>query len=128
MIDNLLHARGVIDSQIAHIWPGRRKIEKRNGDFSSRELVNQAQTDLRCHDCNAAYFVLHHSLGGAASATRIVVGIAQDGVVTELLRASFETLDYLGEEGIFNIRNDDSESAAVARCEMACVQIGNIPE
>ena len=129
MLDDLVYARGVINPQVAHISAGRREIEKCDGDFSARQFMNQAQADFGGHDGHTASLVFHHSLGRPAGAPRIVIGVAENCVVTQLLSAQFKSLDDFGKERIFNIRDDDSQSAVtVARGQVPRVGVGNIAE
>ena len=54
------------------------------------------------------------------------VGSLIDADFEMCIRDSLESFDYLGEEGIFNIGDDDSERAAITRSEMASVNVGNV--
>src|SRR5437763_3970017 len=88
VFDDLLDSREIVNSQVAHIAPNGREVEESHGNPSSGEFVDQSQSDFGGHHRNAADVVLHHSLGGLPRPPRIIVGIAQNGVITQLDRKS----------------------------------------
>src|SRR3954464_5870429 len=90
--------------------------------------MNQAQADLRGHDGNAADLVFHHAFSCFASSARVVVGIAQNGVVSQLSSSNFETLDDLREERVLNVGDNDSEGAPVVRSQMARMNVADISQ
>src|ERR1700730_10729838 len=118
----------IVDAEVADVFAYGSKIEKRYGDSSARELMDHAQADFRSHYGHAANFVLHHSFGGFACSARIVVGVAEDRVVTKLPRARLKTLDHFGEERILDVGHDDAKRAAFARSQMARVNVREISE
>src|SRR5438094_8665395 len=85
--------------------------------------MDQTQADFRCHDGDAADLVLHHSFCRFTSAARVVVGIAQNGVIAKLSRADLKALDHFGKEWILNVGNNDSQRAAVANRKISGVHI-----
>src|SRR6266478_3498286 len=99
----------VIDSQIAHVLAHGGGIDIRYRNSSAREFVNEAQADLRCHDGDAAHFVLHHAFGGFACSSRVVICVAQNRVVAKLSGARLETLNHFGEKWILDVRNRSEE-------------------
>ncbi len=103
IFDDLLDCREIIDSQIAHVTAYWREVEESNGNSSPREFVNQSQADLGGHHRNTADVVLHHSLGGLSSSAGVIIRVAENGVVTKLSGADFETLDHFRKERIFNV-------------------------
>ena len=90
--------------------------------------MNQPHADLRGHDGNAPDFVFHHSLRRQPGSARIIVGVAENGVITKLTGADFKTLDHLREEGVFDVGNDDAKSATVPRSQMAGMNVGNVSQ
>src|ERR1700730_5874634 len=118
----------IVDAEVADVFAYGSKIEKRYGDSSARELMDHAQADFRSHYGHAANFVLHHSFGGFARSARIVVGVAEDRVVTKLARARLKTLDHLGEEWILDVRHDDAKRAACTRGQVARVNVREVSE
>ena len=128
VVDDLLDSREVINSQIAHVSPNRREVEESYGNPSSGKFVNQSQADFGGHDGNAANVVLQHSLGGLSGSARVIVGVAENGVVTKLAGADFETLDHFREKRIFDVRYDDSQRPAVARGQVPCMNVREVPE
>ena len=56
-------------------------------------MVYQSYAHFRSHDGHAAHFVLHHALGSLLRASRIVVRIAQNGVITQLPRPRLDDID-----------------------------------
>ena len=128
IFDDLLDSREIIDSQIAHVTAYWREVQESNGNSSACEFVNQSQADLGGHHRNTADVVLHHSLGGLSSSAGVIIRVAENGVVTKLLGADFETLDHFRKERILNVRHNDSECAAVARSEVPRMHVGKISE
>ena len=128
IFDDLLDSREIIDSQIAHVTAYWREVQESNGNSSAREFANQSQADLGGHHRNTADVVLHHSLGGFSCSARIIIRIAEDGVVAKLAGAHFETLDDFREEGILDVRHDDAERPAVARSQVSRMHVGKISE
>src|SRR5258707_14374331 len=94
ILHDLLDSGKVVDSQVAHVSPDGRRIEKSYRNLPSRQFMNQPHADLRGHDGNAPDFVFHHSLRRQPRSARIIVGVAENGVITKLPGADFETLDY----------------------------------
>src|SRR5262249_61914309 len=72
--------------------------------------------------------MLHHPFSRRTRSTRIVVRVAQNGVVAQLTGASFETLDYLGEKRILDIGDDNAERAAATGSEGARMNIRKLPQ
>ncbi len=128
VFDDLLDSREVINFQVAHVSPNGREVEESHGDPSSGELVDQSQTDFGGHHRNTADIVLHHSLGGCAGSAGVIIGIAENGVITKLTGADFETLDHFREERIFDVGHDDSECAAVARSKVPGMNVREVSE
>src|SRR3954451_12276542 len=101
IIHNLLDARRVINPQITRVSANRSEIEKGDGDHSASEFVHQLKADFRSHDGYAANLVFHHALGGLSSSPRIVIGVAENGVIAQLPGACLEAFQYLKEKTIF---------------------------
>src|SRR3984893_18711561 len=123
---DLLHAGMIVDAQIAYVLAYGSEIEKCYGNFSPRQLMNQAQAYFGRHHGHAAHFVLHHPLGGFARSARIVVGVAENRVIPKFARARLETLDYLGEEWILNVGNNDAQGTALAGSQVPRVNVRKI--
>src|SRR5438309_2785559 len=128
ILHNLLDSGEVVDSQVAHVSADGRRIEKSDGNLPSCQFMNQPHADLRGHDGNALNFVFHHSLRRQPGSARIIVGVAEDGVITKLSGADFKTLDYFREERVLDVGNDDAESATVSRSQMARMNVGNVSQ
>ena len=128
VFDDLLDSREIVNSQVAHIAPNGREVEESHGNPSSGEFVDQSQSDFGGHHRNAADVVLHHSLGGLPRPPRIIVGIAQNGVITQLPGADFKTLDHFREERVFDVGHDDSKCATVARSKVPRMNVREVSE
>ena len=72
--------------------------------------------------------MLHHSLGGVPRAAGVIIGIAEDRVITKLASTHFKTLDDVGKERVFNIGDDDSKGAAVAGSKVARMNVWEVAE
>ena len=73
--------------------------------------------------------MFHHPLSSPSSAPRIVIGVTENCIVTQLLGAQFKAFDDFGKKWIFNIGNNDSQSAVtVARSQVTRMRIGNIAQ
>src|SRR5437763_2230993 len=119
IIHNLLDAGRVINAQITGVSANRSEIEKGDGDHSASEFVHQLKADFRSHDGDAANLVFHHALGGLSSSPRIVIGVAENGVVAQLPGACLETLYDLWKKRIFDVGDDNGQHATVVRADMA---------
>src|SRR5579872_552616 len=128
IFDDLLHAGKIIDAKLADVAARGSQVQKRDCDLAASEFLDQARTDFRRHDGDAADVVLHHALGGFLCASRLVVGVAQDRVIAELAGARLESFDDFREKRIDDVGNDNPESLAIARGEMASVRVGEIAE
>ena len=128
IIHDLLDAGRVINAQITGVSANRSEIEKGYGDHSASEFVHQLKADFRSHDGYAANLVFHHALGGLSSSPRIVIGVAENGVVAQLPGACLEALDDFREKRIFDIGDDNAQRAAVVRREMARVHVANVAQ
>src|SRR5215469_69953 len=128
IFDDLLDHGEIIDSQTAHVSTNGSEVEESHRDPSARQFVDQAQTDFRGHHGHSADVMLHHSLGGFPRAAGIIIGIAEDRIITKLAGADFETLDDLGKERVFNIGDDDSKCAAVAGSKVARMNVWEVAE
>ena len=128
VFDDLLDSREIINSQVAHVTAYWREVEESHSNPSSGKFVDQSQADFGGHHCNAADIVLHHSLGSLPGLPGIIIGIAEYGVITKLLGSSFKTLDHFREERILDVRDNDPQCAAIARSEVTCVNVREVPE
>src|SRR5579864_426025 len=88
--------------------------------------MDEFNADLGGHDCDTANLVLHHAIRSFSGPPGIIVGITKNYVVTELTRPRLEALDYFGKERILDIGDDDSEGAAIARGEVAGMNVRDI--
>jgi len=113
MFDDQLDSGSIVDSQSADVTASRREIQESDGDFSVRQFVDQPRADLGGHDSDTADAVSH---------------VAKHGFVTKLPGARQKTFDDLWEKRIFNIGDNDSQRARVARSESAGVNVGEITE
>ena len=128
IIHDLLDTGGIINAQITRVSANRSQIEKSDCDHSASEFMYQAKADFRRHDRDATNFVFHHALGGFSSPARVVVSVAENGVIAQLPGASLETLDDFRKKRIFDIGDDNAQRAAVMRGEMARVHIANVAQ
>ena len=128
VLDDLLDSGEIIDFQITHVAADRREVEESDGNSSPGEFVDQLQADFGGHHGDTTDIVLHHSLRGFSSSAGIIIRVAENGVVTKLAGADFETLDHFRKERIFNVRHNDSECAVVARSEVPRMRVGKISE
>src|ERR1700722_2755036 len=126
ILDDLLHPGKIIDAEFADVTPRGGKVQKCDRDASAREFLYEASTYFRGHDGAAAHIVFHHALGSLLRAPRIVVGIAQDRVVSQLARARLEPFDHFREKRIDDVRNDNPQRPAIPRRQMARVGVGKI--
>src|SRR5207248_2634360 len=116
------------DAQVAHVLFDRREVKRGHGDFSPRKLMDESGADFGGHDGDALHLVLHHSFPSLAGAARIIVGVTEDCVVTELPGPSFKPLDYFGEKRILDVGDDNPKRAAISRREMTRVNVWNVSE
>ena len=128
IFDDLLDPREIIDSQVAHVSTNGSAVEESHRDPSARQLVDQAQTDFGGHHGHSPDVMLHHSLGGVPRAAGVIIGIAEDRVITKLASTHFKTLDDVGKERVFNIGDDDSKGAAVAGSKVARMNVWEVAE
>src|SRR5207302_11419839 len=128
IFDDLLDPREIIDSQVAHVSTNGSAVEESHRDPSARQLVDQAQTDFGGHHGHSPDVMLHHSLGGVPRAAGVIIGIAEDRVITKLASSHFKTLDDVGKERVFNIGDDDSKGAAVAGSKVARTNVWEVAE
>src|SRR5947207_6225101 len=128
VLDDLLDSGEIVDSQITHVSSDGSEVEESHRNPSPGEFVDQLHADFGGHHRDTADIVLHHSLRSLSSSAGVIIRVAENGIVTELAGADFETLDHFRKERIFNVRHNDSEGAAVIRSEVLRVNGREISE
>src|SRR5947207_12830063 len=108
VLDDLLDSGEIVDSQITHVSSDGSEVEESHRNPSPGKFVDQLQADFGGHDRDTADIVLHHSLRSLSSSAGIIIRVTENGVITKLAGADFETLDHFREERIFDVGHDDS--------------------
>ena len=128
VFNNLLNSGRVINSESADVSASRGEIKKSDGDSSVRQFIDQARANFGSHDGDTADTVRHHAAGSLLRAARIVVRVAEDGFVAELPGARQKTFNDLRKKRIFDVGDNYSQRARVARSEAASMYVGEITQ
>lgn len=122
-VDGFMSAAAVIEADVGAQRADTARIEKDAGDVVGFEGSGHGGVDARGHDGDAGGAVLDHGAEGFLGAVGFVVGEGEEDVEAEFVGGGIEGFDEAGEEGVFDVGNDEAEEVAVAAGEAAGVSV-----
>ena len=126
MFHGLMHALFIIHANIARVWAHLPDIQKHHCDPPRQEPVDYRKVHLRCQDHDPANAQFQQALNIRSIALRLIICIQYDHVIAEFEGSFLDGLHQIGKEWVGDVRDDQSERAAlpgsqVARMDIRCV-------
>src|SRR3954467_12511439 len=126
VLGDLLHSQAIVHPNSCDVPTRRGEIVEHDRKFGGGELLDDVGVyfgDDGGETCDATP---HHEAGAFHELSRFVVCICYYDFVTTAVRLGLNLVRYIEEKGVLEIRNENTERLAFARCQRTCVQVGTI--
>src|ERR1700730_3317582 len=90
MLQSLMNALGVIDTNICTVGASFAGIHEYRGDVSTCQLRYQRRVGFRSHNGHAVYLAFNHAPYASRHPLRIVIGVTNDDLLAALNRLVFK--------------------------------------
>lgn len=127
VLDRLQHALAVVDEEDVLGKAGVGDVNEDHGDVAMQKLVEDGVFNAKGHHGDAVDVALNHA-AEAVLEFGVVVGGADKKLIAAIDGGSLEALDELGEEGIGDVGDKESEEAAFAGDERAGLGVRKVVE
>ncbi len=128
VLDGLVDAGAIVDDDGLVVGLLGADIDGDDGDIFLGEAIEEELFDAEGHDGDAVDLALEHASGADLHGACLVVGGADEDLVSACDGDLFELLDELGKEGVGDLGDDEAEELAFAGDEGACLGIGKVVE
>jgi hypothetical protein len=103
-------------------------VNEHDGDLVGDEAIENELLDAEGHNGDAIYLALQHAAGAELHCFGLIVGGADEDLVSARDGDLLELLDQFGEEGIGDFGDDEAEQTALAGDEGAGLGVGEVIE
>src|ERR1700730_9697254 len=121
MLQSLMNALAVVDTNICAVGAGFAGIHEYRGNVSTCQLCDQRRVRFRSHNCYAVYLAFNHAPYASRHPLRIVIRVSDDDLLAPLNRLVFKAFDQFGEKRVGYVRDDQSQHATSSRYQGASV-------
>src|ERR1700735_5615282 len=124
MFYRLLNAGSIINFDGAGGFSFRSDIDEDQRNVLQGEAIKERLLDAECHYGYAIDLSLKHAVNADLHSTAVIGGGSDENFIICIDRLFFKALDELWEEGICDVRDDDSDKAATTGDQSSRLGVG----
>src|SRR5213080_2628670 len=128
VFNRFMNALFIIDSDVAGVRTYLSDVEKDHSDFPRGQALDHGKIHLRGQNHDAPNSQFQQTLHVTRVALRLVIRIKNNNVVAQLQSSFLNGFHKVRKELVGNVRNDQSQRPALARRQIARMDVGRVPD